>query len=56
MTGRDLKGPLGLASEISQYVIILGPKELKEGKVMLKNLDTGEQQSVPLDTVPDAMG
>jgi histidyl-tRNA synthetase len=56
MTGRDLKGQLGLASEISQYVIILGPKELKEGKVMLKNLDTGEQQSVPLDTVPDAMG
>lgn len=55
MTGRDLKGQLGYASEVSRYVVILGPKELKEGKVMLKNLQTGEQAAVPIDTLPEAM-
>ena len=56
MTGRDLKGQLGYASEIrAQYAIILGPKELKEGKVMVKNLETEEQKPVPLDEVPNVL-
>lgn len=49
MLGRDLKGQLGYASDIgARYAVILGPKELKEGKVMLKNLQTEEQRAVLL--------
>ncbi len=49
MMERDLKGQLGYASEIkARYAVILGPRELKEGKVMLKNLETEEQKSVPI--------
>lgn len=55
MTGRDLKGQLGYASVIAQYVIILGPKELKEGKVMVKNLETEEQTPVPIDEIANAL-
>ena len=55
MTGRDLKGQLGYASEVARYVIILGPRELKEGKVMLRNLETEEQQPVLLDSISDAL-
>lgn len=56
MTGRDLKGQLGYASEIkAKYAVILGPKELKEGKVMLRNLETQEQTPVSLDDLPSAL-
>ena len=57
MTGRDLKGQLGYAAESkARYALILGPKELKEGKVMVKNLETEEQQSVLIDTIPELLG
>lgn len=56
MTKRDLKGQLGYASEIARYAVILGPKELKEGKVMLKNLKTEEQTPVLVDELPTALG
>ena len=56
MTGRDLKGQLGYASEIARYAVILGPKELKEGKVMVKNLKTEEQTPVLIDELSDALG
>ena len=56
MLGRDLKGQLGYASEIgARYAVILGPKELKEGKVMLKNLQTEEQRAVLLDDLSAQM-
>ena len=54
---RDLKGQLGYASDIgAAYAVILGPKELKEGKVMVKNLETEEQSPVPLDVLPSSLG
>ena len=57
MTKRDLKGQLGYASEIrAAYAVILGPKELKEGKVMVKNLETEEQNPVFLDELADVLG
>lgn len=56
LTGRDLKGQLGYASEAqAQYVIIVGPRELKEGKVMVKNLKTEKQKAVPIDTIGQAL-
>lgn len=57
MTQRDLKGQLGYASEIkAKYCVILGPRELREGKVMLKNLDTEEQAAVLLGELTEVIG
>jgi histidyl-tRNA synthetase len=57
LMGRDLKGQLGYASDIrARFCVILGPKELKEGKVMLKNLQTEEQNPVLLDELPNVIG
>ncbi|MGC1121838.1 MAG: histidine--tRNA ligase [Candidatus Methanofastidiosia archaeon] len=56
MTQRDLKGQLGYASEIrAKYCVILGPKELREGKVMLKNLETEAQTPVALEELAEAI-
>lgn len=57
MLQRDLKGQLGYASDIrARYAVILGPKELKEGKVMLKDLQTEEQNPVLLEEVVTQLG
>jgi histidyl-tRNA synthetase len=57
MLGRDLKGQLGYASDIgARYAAIMGPKELKEGKVMLKNLQTEEQTPVLLEDIVNQLG
>lgn len=34
------------------YSIILGPEEIVQNKVMLKNMETSEQQSLPTDKIP----
>jgi histidyl-tRNA synthetase len=33
--------------------IILGPDELERGAVTVRNLDTGDQEEVPLETLAD---
>jgi histidyl-tRNA synthetase len=56
MTQRDLKGQLGYAAEAqAEYAIIVGPRELKEGKVMVKNLKTEQQQAVPIDKIGEVV-
>ncbi len=54
MTGRDLKGQLGYASE-AQAKYIVGPRELKEEKVMVKNLKTEQQQAVLIDRIGEIL-
>jgi histidyl-tRNA synthetase len=57
MLERDLKGQLGYASDIgARYAVIMGPKELKEGKVMLKNLQTEQQIPVLLEDIVNQLG
>jgi len=42
-----LKKPLDYANNKQiQWAVIVGENELKEGKVMLKNLETGEQNLI----------
>jgi histidyl-tRNA synthetase len=33
--------------------VIVGPRELKEGNVRLRNMKTGEEKNVPKDRVVD---
>jgi len=39
----------------AQYVMILGEEELKNNEVTLKNMDSGEQERIPLQTVGKAL-
>ena len=37
------------------YAAIIGSDELAAGKVTLKNMGSGEQQSIPFDGLPEAL-
>jgi histidyl-tRNA synthetase len=37
------------------YALIIGPKEAEENMATLKNLRTGEQKTITLDTLPDSI-
>ncbi len=53
VTGRSLKAGLKWASKIgARAVVILGERELTEGKAIVRDLDRGEQETVALDEVP----
>ena len=39
----------------AKYVMILGEEELKNNEVMLKNMDSGEQERIPLQSVGKAL-
>ncbi len=44
-SGKNLKHQLKSANRVkAKYSVILGEDEIKEGKVLLKNMDTGEQK------------
>lgn len=48
--GRSIRKQLSHASDIgADYAIIVGRKEIEEGVVGVKNLNTGVQKSVPID-------
>lgn len=52
---RNLGKLLGEASKVrARFAVILG-KELAEGNVVLKNLDTGEERPIPLDGLAGAI-
>jgi len=47
--GRSLKGQMRLASSTNaRFAAIIGAQELTDGSVTLRNLETSEQQKVPL--------
>ena len=47
--GRSLKAQMRLASSIdARFAAIIGAQELADGSVTLRNLETSEQQKVPL--------
>jgi histidyl-tRNA synthetase len=39
----------------ARYALVLGPDELARGEVVVKQLNTGEQRSVPRDQVVAAL-
>ena len=53
---RNLKRQMSYANDINADIaIIVGEKELKEGKVGVKDLSSGEQKTVSLDELADAI-
>ncbi len=52
LTGRNLKKQMDNASD-SKYCIIVGPKELEEGKIVLRNMKDGTETQVNIETITD---
>ncbi|MBQ8576490.1 MAG: histidine--tRNA ligase [Clostridia bacterium] len=51
IVGRSLKAQMKYADKIgARYTLILGDNELAEGKAQLKNMETGEQTTVEIET------
>jgi histidyl-tRNA synthetase len=56
VTDRSLKAGLKWAAKIqARWAVIVGERELAEGTVVVRDLDRGEQQAVPLDAVVDQL-
>ncbi len=52
LLGRSLKGLLRKANkEGRKFVVIIGEEEKKSGKLVLKNMETGEQQSLSFEEI-----
>ncbi len=51
VVGRSVKAQMKYANKIgAKFTMVLGDSELETGKAMLKNMETGEQQEMALDT------
>ncbi len=49
---RSLKAQMRLANKLNvNFVIIVGQEELKEQKIMIKNMSDGEQKKVALSQI-----
>ncbi|HPX78177.1 MAG TPA: His/Gly/Thr/Pro-type tRNA ligase C-terminal domain-containing protein, partial [Methanobacterium sp.] len=54
--GRKLKKILNQANNLQvDYVILVGERDLKEGKVTVKNMESGEQELVEIESVTQMM-
>jgi histidyl-tRNA synthetase len=54
--GRGLKGAMKAADRSgARYTLVLGERDLAAGTVGVKDMVSGEQRSVPLDTVVDEL-
>lgn len=52
LTGRKLKKILSYADNLGvSYVILVGARELAENKVTLRDMESGDQEQIPLKTV-----
>lgn len=56
LVGRKLKKILSQANNLQvDYVILVGERDLKEGKVTVKNMESGEQELVEIESVTQIM-
>lgn len=52
LNGRSLKSQMKRADRLgAEYVLIVGEKELEEGSVILRNMNTKEQTAIPIDDI-----
>ncbi len=53
---RKLTKQLAIANSLGiPYVVVVGPQELKEGKVTLRDMETGEQKKVKVDKIKEEL-
>jgi len=55
--GRKMKAQLKSADRLkAKFVLLLGDDELEKGLVQIKNMETGEQEEIPLNNIIEHMG
>jgi histidyl-tRNA synthetase len=55
--GRGLGAQLKQASSIgASFAVIIGPKEVEEGKFTLRDMSTGSQESLALKEIIELLG
>ncbi len=52
LAGRNLKKQMDIANN-SRYTIIVGPQELEQGNVILKDMKTGTEGTISLEKLTD---
>ncbi len=53
----SMKGQMGLADKLNaKYSLILGQVEVKEGTIILRNMERGSQEIVPFEGIVEKMG
>ncbi|MGI6777478.1 MAG: histidine--tRNA ligase [Acetivibrionales bacterium] len=56
LMGRSLKAQMKYADKLgAAYVVVLGDEEIESNKAVLKNMKSGEQKDISLDTVLDRL-
>lgn len=56
LMGRSLKAQMKYADKMGfSYIVVMGDNEIESGKAVLKNMKTGEQKDVSLDTIVDRL-
>ena len=51
-TGRSLKAQMKTANKLNaRYVVILGEDEIREDTATVRDMETGDQQSIPFDRI-----
>lgn len=56
LVGRSLKAQMKYANKIgATFAVVLGDNEIESNKAVLKNMKTGEQKDVSLDTILDRL-
>jgi len=54
--GKSLKSQMRRANKLkSRYVLILGEEELKEGRAVLRNMETKSQDEIPIEGIVDTL-
>jgi len=52
LAGKPLKKQMDQAQD-ARFCIIVGPKELEEGKVVLRDMNSGEESQITIETITD---
>ncbi|BDZ69311.1 histidine--tRNA ligase [Methanobacterium ferruginis] len=56
LVGRKLKKVLSFADNLgANFVVLVGARELEEDKVTLKDMESGDQEQVPIETVVEIL-
>jgi histidyl-tRNA synthetase len=54
--GRNFKNQFKLANRVNAAkTVIIGENELNEGKLQIKDMESGEQTSVPIESIMDEL-
>ena len=56
LVGRKLKKILSFADNSgARFVVLVGARDLKNGEITLKDMRSGNQEQIPIETIADVL-